>query len=174
MKTSMSKPAALLAIIAAVVVAGAALLMLASQTQPQTDGATTTETRAPETTRGEPAGQPPRAEEEVVGLTLFLNDYGYNTFRGGPTITVRVNDRVRVTLVGDGSGPIVHDFVLDSESPSPYDVKSDRLSRGQKQVIEFVAAHPGEYKYYCSVKPPSGLSHRDRGQEGTIIILPKS
>jgi hypothetical protein len=80
MKTSMSKPAALLAIIAAVVVAGAALLMLASQTQPQTGGATTTETRAPETTRGEPAGQPPRAEEEVVGLTLFLNDYGYNTF----------------------------------------------------------------------------------------------
>ncbi|GEM_PF-802440 len=174
MKTSMSKPAALVAIIAALVIAGGALVMLASQTQPQTGGATTIETRAPETTRGEPAGQPLRAEERIVELTLYLNDYGYNASSGGPTITVRAGDRVRITLVGNGSGPIVHDFVLDSGSPSPYDVRSERLSRGQTQVIEFLASYPGEYKYYCSVKPPFGLSHRERGQEGTIIILPES
>ncbi len=174
MITIMPRFAALLAIIAAVVIAGAALLMLASQTQPQTGGATATEARAPETTREEPAGQPPRAEERIVGLTLYLNDYGYNASRGGPTITVRAGDRVRITLVGNGSGPIVHDFVLDSGSPSPYDVRSERLSRGQTQVIEFVASYPGEYKYYCSVKPPYGQSHRERGQEGTIIILPES
>jgi plastocyanin len=110
----------------------------------------------------------------LVELTLFLNDYGFNASRGGPTITVYVNDRVRITLTGNGSGPIVHDFVLDSGSPSPYNVRSNKLSRGEIQVIEFVASYPGEYKYYCSVRPPLGPSHRDRGQEGTIVILPRS
>jgi hypothetical protein len=168
------RPIAVLAVIAAVAVAGAVLLILAFQTPPQTGGAATTVTRAPEATQEEPAAQPPRTEGRLVELTLFLNDYGFNASRGGPTITVYVNDMVRITLIGNGSGPIVHDFVLDSESPSPYNVRSNRLSRGQVQVIEFVASYPGEYKYYCSVRPPFGPSHRDRGQEGTIVILPRS
>jgi hypothetical protein len=172
----MPRPLYIAVIAAVILVAGATLLFL---TQPQQSGRgiETTPATPPttETTRDEqtpPA--PPTAEGGVVQLTLYLNDYGYNASRGGPTIKAYVNDLVRITLVGNGSGPIIHDFVLDSGSPSPYDVKSNRLSRGQTQVIEFVAAYPGEYKYYCSVKPPSGLSHRDRGQEGTIIILPKS
>ncbi|MCS7146401.1 MAG: hypothetical protein RMJ28_01190 [Nitrososphaerota archaeon] len=107
----------------------------------------------------------------VVTFTLYLWDYGYNASRGGPTLTVNVGDRVRINLVGNGSGPIVHDFVLDQNSPSPYNVRSDRLSRGQTQVIEFSANYPGTFTYYCSVAPPYGLSHRERGQEGTIIVL---
>jgi hypothetical protein len=73
--------------------------------------------------------------------------------------------------VGNGSGPVVHDFVLDQDSPSPYSVKSERLRRRQEQIIEFVANFEGVYKYYCSVKGFAGPSHRERGQEGTIEIL---
>lgn len=113
------------------------------------------------------------AGPRVVELTLYLNDYGYNASRGGPTIRAFVGDTIRLRLVGNGSGPVVHDFVLDDKSPSPYSVKSERLRRGQVQVIEFTASFPGSFKYYCSVAPFAGPSHRDRGQEGVIEILQK-
>jgi len=112
-------------------------------------------------------------DASVVSITLYLNDYGYNASRGGPTITAYVGDLIRIFLIGNSTGPTVHDFVLDANSPSPYNIRSNRLGRGQTEVLEFVANHPGEYKYYCSVSPPFGLSHRERGQEGTIIILPR-
>ncbi|MCS7142472.1 MAG: hypothetical protein NZ920_01570 [Aigarchaeota archaeon] len=103
-------------------------------------------------------------------FTLYLNDYGYNASKGGPLIVVNQGDLVRIRLIGNGSGPVVHDFALDEYSPSPYSIRSNRLSRGQVQVIEFVANHPGEFKYYCSVAPAYGESHRSRGQEGTIVV----
>lgn len=108
---------------------------------------------------------------KVVTFTLYLSDYGFNASRGGPTLTVHVGDHVRLTLIGNGSGPVVHDFALDENSPSPYNVKSQRLSRGQTQTLEFVANHAGSFKYYCSVAPPFGQSHRERGQEATIVVL---
>ncbi len=111
--------------------------------------------------------------QTVRTFTLYLNDYGFNATRGGPTLMVDQGDTVRIRLIGNGSGPIVHDFTLDANSPSPYDVRSRRLSRGQEQVIEFVANYPGEFKYYCSVAPPFGQSHRERGQEATIVVRPK-
>lgn len=118
-----------------------------------------------------------RTEQQVVvtgdrvrSYTLYLNDYGFNASRGGPTLIGYQGEVIRIRLIGNGSGPTVHDFVLDANSPSPYNVKSRRLSRGQEQVIEFVAIFPGEFKYYCSVAPFVGQSHRERGQEATIVI----
>ncbi|MEM1967382.1 MAG: hypothetical protein QXO86_05885, partial [Nitrososphaerota archaeon] len=111
------------------------------------------------------------ATGKVVTFTLYLSDYGFNASSGGPTLTVRVGDHVRITLVGNGSGPIVHDFTLDENSPSPYNVKSRRLSKGQIDTVEFVANYAGTFKYYCSVAPPYGQSHRERGQEAIITIL---
>ena len=60
-----------------------------------------------------------------VSLTLYLNDYGYNASKGGPLITAYVGDTIILRLIGNGSGPIVHDFTLDEGSPSPYNVKSE-------------------------------------------------
>jgi plastocyanin len=120
------------------------------------------------------ATQPTTSAQRIVALTLYLNDYGYNASKGGPHIVAYVGDLVRIRLVGNGSGPVVHDFTLDQDSPSPYSVKSERLRRGQEQIIEFVANFEGVYKYYCSVKGFAGPSHRERGQEGTIEILRRS
>ena len=78
-------------------------------------------------------------------------------------LIVNVGDRVRLTLLGNGSCPTVHDFSLDNESPSPYNVRSISLARGETQVLEFVASYPGTFKYYCSVAPLYGLIHRKRG-----------
>jgi len=109
----------------------------------------------------------------VVSITLYLNDWGYNASRGGPTLRAYVGDLIRIFLIGNSTGPTVHDFTLDANSPSPYNIRSNRLGRGQTEVLEFVANYPGEFKYYCSVSPPFGLSHRERGQEATIVILPR-
>ena len=141
----------------------AGVFLLSSTPPTPSNGSTQTTTS---TTPAQTTG----TRQNLVSLTLYLSDYGFNASRGGPTIRAYVGDIIRITLIGNGTGPIRHDFTLDSGSPSPYDVRSDRLSRGQTQVIEFVAAYEGEYKYYCSVRAVAGPSHRDRGQEGTIII----
>lgn len=157
------------AVVFVVAAAGVGVLLLGLQpAQPTQTYITTTSI---ETTQTPATTQP--SSQNIVSLTLYLNDYGYNASRGGPTITAYVGDIIRIRLIGNSTGPIVHDFVLDEKSPSPYNVKSNRLSRGQTQVIEFTANIPGEFKYYCSVAPPAGPSHRDRGQEGVIRILEK-
>ncbi|MCS6769554.1 MAG: hypothetical protein NZ570_03865 [Candidatus Caldarchaeum sp.] len=165
----------IVAAVAVVVLAGLGgyltIISLSPQPQPATQPRTpTTATPTPTTTPTATIVTTPTSRGLVV-LTLYLNDYGYNASVGGPTIRAYVGDVIRLRLVGNGSGPIVHDFVLDEKSPSPYSVKSERLRRGQEQVIEFTAQFAGVYKYYCSVAPFAGPSHRDRGQEGTIEIL---
>ncbi len=158
------KVLAALLLIAAVVGIGVFTLLPTQEAQTQP---TTTEQQTTATTPvPRPGGR--------VSLTLYLNDYGYNASKGGPRITAYVGDTIVLRLIGNGSGPIVHDFVLDEGSPSPYNVKSERLRRGQEQVIEFVANHPGIYSYYCSVRGLAGPSHRERGQEGTIEILERT
>ncbi|MCS6783586.1 MAG: hypothetical protein N3H84_05170 [Candidatus Caldarchaeum sp.] len=159
--------------IVVVVLAVVGVFLLAGDTG--RTGTTTPATTTPQRTETQtPTPTPtPTRTQAIVSLTLYMNDYGYNASRGGPTIKAFVGDLIRIRLIGNGSGPIVHDFVLDEKSPSPYNVRSERLSRGREQTIEFIANHAGVFKYYCSVAPPAGLSHRDRGQEGTIEILPR-
>ncbi|MEM1948543.1 MAG: hypothetical protein QXY84_06085 [Candidatus Caldarchaeum sp.] len=157
---------AVLPLVVVAVVAVVAVLFVTNVPGPST--VTTVATTPTAVTTPQQTATPTR---NIVFLTLYLNDYGYNASRGGPTIRAYVGDLVRINLVGNSSGPIVHDFVIDEKSPSPYNVRSNRLSRGQTQTIEFIANFPGTFKYYCSVAPPAGPSHRDRGQEGIIEIL---
>ncbi|MEM4281042.1 MAG: hypothetical protein QW470_02290 [Candidatus Caldarchaeum sp.] len=151
--------AAAVAVVLAAVIAAVLFPAAPEPTAPtQTPTTTTTQTQT---------------RSNIVSLTLYLNDYGYNASYAGPKITVYVGDLVRIRLLGNGSGPVVHDFTLDEKSPSPYNVKSDRLRKGQEQLIEFVANVPGVYEYYCSVTSFAGPSHRDRGQKGVIEIIPR-
>jgi plastocyanin len=156
-------------VLVVIVAAGMAVVTMLSpqprQSEPLQNIQQTTQTNTAAT-------QPTTSAPRIVALTLYLNDYGYNASKGGPHIVAYVGDLVRIRLVGNGSGPVVHDFTLDQDSPSPYSV--ERLRRGQEQIIEFVANFEGVYKYYCSVKGFSGPSHRERGQEGTIEILRRS
>ena len=151
------------AVLAAVIVVGVGVFIFLSFQPGRSSGQTTAMTTH-QTTAG----------SSVIALTLYLNDYGYNSSRGGPRIQAYVGDLIRIRLIGNGSGPIVHDFTLDEGSPSPYSIKSERLRRGQEQIIEFIANHPGVYSYYCSVRGFAGPSHRDRGQEGIIEILQRT
>ncbi|MEM0381744.1 MAG: hypothetical protein QW059_00130 [Nitrososphaerota archaeon] len=157
----MQKKVWYIAIVAITAIIGSLVLVLTQPLSPLMAGTTTKEVTTTQTTGG---------QARIVTFTLYLSDYGFNSSKGGPTLTVNAGDHIRITLIGNGSGPVIHDFALDENSPSPYNVKSDRLSRGETQVIEFIAEHPGTFKYYCSVSPPFGQSHRERGMEATIIV----
>ncbi|MCS7134081.1 MAG: hypothetical protein NZ921_04710 [Candidatus Caldarchaeum sp.] len=163
---------AVVVVLVVVVLAGLGVFFITSAPGPTTMTTPATTPARTETQTPTPTPTPtPTRTTSVVSLTLYMNDYGYNASRGGPTIRAFVGDLIRIRLIGNGTGPIVHDFVLDEKSPSPYNVRSERLPRGREQTIEFIANHAGVFKYYCSVAPPVGPSHRDRGQEGTIEIL---
>lgn len=101
-------------------------------------------------------------------FTLILENFGYNSTRGGPDIVVNQGDTVKITLISRIS--VGHEWVLDANSPSPYNVKSERIANSATSV-EFVANAAGTFKYYCGVTPVGFPTHRERGSEGNFIVL---
>ena len=100
---------------------------------------------------------------------LFMNGYGYNATKGGPTMTVNQGDKIKITLIGNDTRN--HDWTLDSNSPSPYNVKSQRAQNQATTTVEFEATTAGTFKYYCDIAAPGVPSHRERGSEGNLIVL---
>jgi plastocyanin domain-containing protein len=83
-------------------------------------------------------------------------------------ITVRANVPVELT-VSKESGVIPHDIVM--KSPEAGMDFAEGLS-GTPKVIKFTPTKPGIYPFYCSKKPPFGKSHKERGMEGAIEVVP--
>jgi uncharacterized cupredoxin-like copper-binding protein len=101
--------------------------------------------------------------QNVKEFRLVLNNFGYNSTQGGPNLVINQGDTVRIILASAVS--VNHDFTLDANSPSPYNVKSNRLATPATTTVEFVASSAGTFKYYCSVP-----GHRGRGLEGNLIV----
>jgi len=101
--------------------------------------------------------------QNVKEFNLVMNNFGYNSTQGGPDLVVNQGDTVRIILSSVVS--INHDFTLDSNSPSPYNAKSNRIITPATTTVEFVANSAGTFKYYCSVP-----GHRGRGLEGSLIV----
>ena len=100
---------------------------------------------------------------------LLQQRFGFNGSKGGPDIIVNQGDTVRMKLRSNDTTN--HDWVLDTNSPSPYDVKAARIRNvGNTTTVQFLANIAGVYKYYCSVAGTTGPSHRQRGMEGTFIV----
>ena len=109
-----------------------------------------------------------------VEFTLYLNNFGFNATSGGPEIIVDVGSTVTINLIGNGTGPARHDWALDADSSSPYNVKSQKLSKDQTETISFEAVHIGTFEYYCSITGLYGESHRNKGMYGVIKIVDPS
>ncbi len=102
-----------------------------------------------------------------VGATIDLTDSSENVVEVTVTgrnmsfdpkeIKVKKGDTVRVTFK-NAQG--FHDFVIDE-----FKVKTEQISAGQEEVVEFVADKTGSFEYYCSVG-----SHRKMGMWGTLIV----
>ena len=101
--------------------------------------------------------------QNVKEFRLVLNNFGYNSTQGGPDLVVNQGDTVRIILSSAAS--VNHDFTLDANSPSPYNIKSNRIATPVTATVEFVSSSAGTFKYYCSVP-----GHRGRGLEGNLIV----
>ncbi len=72
-------------------------------------------------------------------------------------LTVNKGDTVKITFKNsDGN----HNWVLDE-----FNARTNVISGGQEQTIQFVADKTGTFEYYCSVG-----THRQMGMKGTLTV----
>jgi plastocyanin domain-containing protein len=84
-------------------------------------------------------------------------------------IVVKVNTPVEI-LASRESGMVPHDLVIDAPEAG-IAVKQDLATEPRK--IAFTPKRVGSYAIYCSKKPPlGGASHRERGMEGVLEVVP--
>lgn len=91
--------------------------------------------------------------------------FRFNASIPGPAISVKLGERVRITLANVGSAD--HDFTIDE-----LNVRSSIVRPGETVVIEFVASRAGSFKYYCSLGTLEPIPHRVHRQtmEGAFIV----
>ena len=110
----------------------------------------------PAVTRGE---MPPQE------ISLRLGDYRYTP----DTIEVQAGRPVVLTLTNtDTLTP--HNFTLQDAGA---DLAIDtNVSAGTTAVVNFTPVKPGTYPFFCDKKLPFMKSHRERGMEGTLRVIP--
>lgn len=96
------------------------------------------------------------ADEESTSVKEFTVKGDNFTFAPS-SITVKKGDTVRITFI-NAEG--FHDWKLDE-----FNVATQKIGVGAKEVVEFVADKAGSFEYYCSVG-----SHRQMGMKGTLIV----
>ena len=67
------------------------------------------------------------------------------------------------------AGMVPHDLVIQAPDGSTL-VQQDLATEPRK--ISFTPRKPGKYPMYCSKKPPLMASHRERGMEGILEVVP--
>ncbi|HEX2966519.1 MAG TPA: hypothetical protein VHO84_12080 [Syntrophorhabdaceae bacterium] len=106
-----------------------------------------------------PVGQDGVQRIEVIGGSYFFKP---------SHIVVKVNTPVEL-VVSKESGFTPHDIVAGSPDAG-IDFKVD-LSSAPK-VIRFVPIKVGVYPVYCDKKAPFSKSHKEKGMEGIIEVVP--
>jgi nitrite reductase (NO-forming) len=80
-----------------------------------------------------------------------------------PTLVADAGDTVRITVInGD---PTLHDLNIDEFGVAT----GDLVAAEETVTVEFVAAQPGMYEYYCSVP-----GHREVGMKGMLHVTGQS
>jgi nitrite reductase (NO-forming) len=111
----------------------------------------------------------------VQAWTYTVNGKGYKGTAASAPIVVNQGDKVRVTFVNGGSKAMhvdmAHsiDFHSAEVAPSKYYVD---IAPGSKEVISFVAKHPGVFMYHCATQPI--LMHTGAGMMGMMVVKPKN
>ncbi len=85
-------------------------------------------------------------------------------------IVVKVNVPVELKVTKEAGFSLVpHDIV--AKSPEAGIVFQESLSSTAK-IIKFTPTKTGKYPIYCSKKAPLSKSHREKGMEGVIEVVP--
>jgi plastocyanin domain-containing protein len=106
-----------------------------------------------------PVGQDGVQKVEIVGGSYFFKPNH---------IVVKVNIPVELK-VSKESGLVPHDIV--AKSPEAGIEFQESLSSTPK-TIKFTPTKVGTYPIYCSKKAPFSQSHREKGMEAVIEVVP--
>ena len=120
---------------------------------------------------GAPTQQPQKesqsAKAEADGVQRIRVVAGSYFFKPNH-IVVKANAPVEL-LASKESGLAPHDLVI--QGPDGSTLVQEELSSEPKKIA-FTARKPGKYPIYCSKKPPFMASHRERGMEGVLEVVP--
>jgi plastocyanin len=83
-------------------------------------------------------------------------------------IMVKADTPVEI-LASREAGLVPHDLVIQSPDGGTL-MQQDLATEPRK--IAFTPRKPGKYPMYCSKKPPLMASHRERGMEGILEVVP--
>ncbi len=106
-----------------------------------------------------PMGKDGVQRVEIVGGSYFFKPNH---------IVVKVNIPVELK-VSKESGLVPHNIV--AKSPEAGIVFDESLSKTPK-IIKFTPTKAGKYPMYCSKKAPFSKTHREKGMEGVIEVVP--
>ncbi len=106
----------------------------------------------------------PVAKDGVQRVDMVGGGYFYKPNH----IVVKVNIPVELRVTKE-SGLVPHDIV--AKSPEAGIEFQESLSSTPK-IIKFTPTKVGKYPLYCSKKAPFSKSHREKGMEGVIEVVP--
>ena len=103
--------------------------------------------------------------EPVQELSLTPGNYHFSP----DTLQVHAGRPVRLTLSNTGT-LTPHNFTLQAGNAG-LNIDTD-VSAGRKTVVECTPVKAARYVFFCNKKLPFMKSHRERGMEGTLEVLP--
>jgi len=103
-------------------------------------------------------------QDGVQRVTVLAGSYFFKPSR----VVVKANTPVEI-IASREAGMVPHDLVIQSPDGGTL-VQQDLATEPRK--IAFTPRKPGKYPMYCSKKPPLMASHRERGMEGVLEVVP--
>jgi len=98
-------------------------------------------------------------------VSLSLGDYHFTPDK----LEVQTGRPVVLTLTNtDTLTP--HNFTLQ-DAAAGLDIDTD-ISAGSTSIVQFTPVKPGSYTFFCNKKLLFMKSHRERGMEGTLRVIP--
>lgn len=104
------------------------------------------------------------AEGGEIQLRVTAGEYFFKPSR----LTVKVNQLVRI-VVSREAGIVPHNLVINAPSAG-LNIKEDLTT--EPKSITFTPTAVGVYAIYCDKKLPFLASHRERGMEGVLEVVP--
>jgi plastocyanin len=103
-------------------------------------------------------------QDGVQRVTVLAGSYFFRPNH----IIVKADTPVEI-LASREAGLAPHDLVIQAPDGATL-VQQDLATEPRK--IAFTPRKPGKYPMYCSKKPPLMASHRERGMEGMLEVVP--
>jgi len=102
--------------------------------------------------------------DAVRVIAVGMGDYRFQP----DVLELHAGEPVRLELTNtDGMTP--HNFTLKAAGEPGLDID---VAAGETKIVELTAPVSGTYTFYCNKKLPFMKSHRDRGMEGALIVVP--